>query len=225
MVTRTPSRELIGIRPAPTAPGRLWSSTCGNPQASIASSVAATISVGSRSSVATDRDRPRVPVPRPVAEVEVRLERDERREHILERPARVPERRPRVEVRRRSSHREPRHPGRAPDELASPEGLDRGAFVRLGRVPPIEVRHHVPAVPESFRDVRPDIGAGFDQRHRPRRALGQARGDDASGRARADDHDIERRIPSQRRAPLSSSRRGGGRESNPPESSSPPQRF
>ena len=49
--------------------------------------------------VAVDRDGSEGAVPRLVAEVHVRLEASEVRQHVVERPARVPERRPLVEVR------------------------------------------------------------------------------------------------------------------------------
>ena len=88
---------------------------CGPPPAgsrppSSASSPAAAISVSSSVEVASDRHRAIVAVPRPIAEIGVGLEPPEVREHVLEAPARIAERRPLVVVGRGAPQREPRHP-------------------------------------------------------------------------------------------------------------------
>jgi hypothetical protein len=116
--------------------------------------------------VARRRDRPAISVPRLLAEVGVFLEADEVREHVVEAPAGIPERRPAVVVGRRAAGREPRQPGGAAEQLLPPHGPDGSSRMRLGLVAPLErLGLDRPAVAKLGRCVGAPVRAGLEQQY------------------------------------------------------------
>ena len=81
--------------------------------------------------IARDRDRTPIAVPWPVPELGVRFDAPERRQDLGEAPARVPARRPGIEVRRRAADGEPGQPGGAAEDPAAPEPRAGAGIVRL----------------------------------------------------------------------------------------------
>jgi len=87
--------------------------------------------------VAGDRDRSSVTVPWPVTELDVRFDGSERRQHILEAPARVAERGPAVEVRRGASDGESCQPGGTAEQPSAPDLAGSAERIRLGLEAPV----------------------------------------------------------------------------------------
>ena len=92
-----------------------------------------------------------VAMPRLIAEIGVRLEPPEVREHVLEAPARIAERGPLVVVGRGAPQREPRHPRSAAQEPAPRQVLDDAARIRLRRIAPVGLPRNPPAVAQHHR--------------------------------------------------------------------------
>ena len=118
--------------------------------------------------VAVDRDGSEVAVPRLVAEVDIGLETPEIRQHVVERPARVPERGPLVEVRRRAADGEPREPRRSADEPAPTELLRLATVGRLRGVAPVRRLGELPAVLEPLGRLVAQVGSGLEEQDRAR---------------------------------------------------------
>ena len=119
-------------------------------------------------SVTTYRERPAATMPVLFGVVEVALGRLERGQHLVERPAGVAERHPRVVVGRRPPQGECGVRRRAAADEASPGELDRSTRrVRLARQPPVVASGGHPRVCDIRREVvaRRVVGARLEQQH------------------------------------------------------------
>jgi len=139
--------------------------------------------------VAGDRERAVDTVPGSVTEVVIGLDPDEPGQDVVERPAGVPARGPRVEVRRSPTEREPRLPAGSAHEATAAQGPDGAALVRLRLIAPIVTGREVPAVVERVVQVPAGIRPGFDQQDGSA-GSGQPSRDDAASGTRADDDDL-----------------------------------
>lgn len=134
--------------------------------------------------VSADRQRPRVAVPRSVAEVRVALTSHEGRQHVRERPPVVPRHRPPVVIGRMAAQRTRRvRRGTAPEELAPGERSSHTRSIGLCCVAPVVPVGRLPAVAHVRRHIRAVVGSRLQQQHPAGPVLAEARGHDTARRA------------------------------------------
>ena len=192
---RRPSLVLIGIGPAPTASGALWSSTVGKPRSENAWTAASWIAERLPRAIAVDRHRPSVAVPR--------LDRRSRRRPRVAGRSGGPPRNSSPDCRGQPTHRSPpddraRRTESARTFLRGPFPVGASPCCRPGRArirSPSRSSSRVPVDSASRRGVPGRRGRPGPARLRGagRTAIiGQPARQDATGGAATHDHDVDK---------------------------------